>query len=494
MTIRSRVRAILLVLTGLAVVVAGVLWFTDQRIDREMEQALQADEIQNGVYELFTTTRTYLSYGEEAARVQWEARFASLRSLVEETIAHSETESEHLGMIAESARSMEALFHQMVASMERRQDAEGGEAATSREVSERLASRLIGRGQVMSNHAVLFALASHKELIRVRQMASVLIFAAVLLALGTSGLLSLLLDRDLMADLRELQRGTEIIAAGDLDHRVGPRRTEELDRLADAFNSMTTRRLAAVKEREALIVRLEQSNRELEDFAFVASHDLQEPLRKIRTFGDLLEQKWGDRLDADGRDYLARMRSAAGRMQALIHALLQYSRIATKPEPASRVALGPLVREVLSDLSIPLGESRGSVAVGELPTVVAGPVQMRQLFQNLLGNSLKFRGDAPPEIRVWASPAPRGPWVEIRVQDNGIGFDQGYLPRLFQPFSRLQGRSEYEGTGMGLAICRRIVERHGGTITATSAPGRGSTFTVLLPLEPAAGHLQEETP
>ena len=171
-----------------------------------------------------------------------------------------------------------------------------------------------------------------------------------------------------------------------------------------------------------------------------------------------------------------------------------FERVKRASRKASRVALGPLVREVLSDLSIPLSESRGSVTVGELPTVVAGPVQMRQLFQNLLGNSLKFRGDAPPDIRVWASPAPQGAWVEIRVQDNGIGFDEAHLPRLFQPFSRLQGRSEYEGTGMGLAICRRIVERHGGTITATSTPGKGSTFTVLLPLEPAAGQAREEIP
>lgn len=492
MTIRTRVRAILLVFVSFTVIVAGVLWYTNWRIDVELEQANNSDRIQKGVNELFMTTRTYLSYGEEAARIQWETRFASLRALVEETIAHSETESDHLTMIAESARRMDELFHQLVAAVERQRDAGDGEAAVLRDANERLASRLIGRGQVMSNHATLFTLASHEDLAGVKRNAAAMILASVLLALGGSGLLSMLMDRDIASDLRELQRGAEIVAAGDLAHRIGPRRLEELGRLADAFNAMTARRLAVTREREDLIRRLEMSNRELEDFAFVASHDLQEPLRKIRTFGDLIEQKWGDRLDAVGRDYLARMRSAAGRMQALIRALLEYSRIATRPEPPAPVALGSLVQEVLSDLAVPLAESRGSVSVGELPTVMAGQVQMRQLFQNLLGNSLKFRRDVPPEIRVWATPAPSGPWVEIRVEDNGIGLEEESLSRLFQPFSRLHGRGEYEGTGMGLAICRRIVERCGGTIAATGVPGRGSTFTVRLPLERAAGPKPEE--
>jgi len=494
MTIRTRVRFILLVFASFTAVVAGVLAYTNWRIDVELEQVSDADRIQKGVNELFMTTRTFLAYGEEAARVQWETRFASLRSLVEETISHANGESAELGTIAESTRQMDELFHQLVAVVERRRNAAESESAILRDVTERLASRLIGRGQVMSNHATLFALASHDELAGVKRGAAALILASVLLALGGSGLLSLLMDRDIEADLRELQRGAEIVAAGDLTHRIGPRRLEDLRTLADAFNAMTARRLAAMNEREDLIRRLENSNRELEDFAFVASHDLQEPLRKIRTFGDLIEQKWGDRLDAAGRDYLARMRSAAGRMQALIRALLEYSRIATRPEPPAPVALGPLVQEVLSDLAIPLAESRGSVAIGELPTVMAAPVQMRQLFQNLLGNSLKFRRDVPPQIRVWAASARQGPWVEIRVEDNGIGFDEESLPRLFQPFSRLQARGEYEGTGMGLAICRRIVEHCGGTITATGVPGRGSTFTVLLPLEPAAGGQREDSP
>ena len=163
----------------------------------------------------------------------------------------------------------------------------------------------------------------------------------------------------------------------------------------------------------------------------------------------------------------------------------------TRPEPFSQVALTPLVQEVVSDLAVRIEQTGARVEVGELPVIESSPHQMRQLFQNLLSNSLKYRSEEKPVIRVSANqvddPArgkndPGGRWVKILVKDNGIGFDEKYLDRIFLPFQRLHGRSQYEGTGMGLAICRKIVERHGGTITAKSAPGKGATFIVTLPV------------
>ena len=220
----------------------------------------------------------------------------------------------------------------------------------------------------------------------------------------------------------------------------------------------------------------------------MASHDLQEPLRKIQTFGERLAVKWGEALGEGGRDYLARMQNAAARMQTLIEDLLSYSRVTTRPEPFSPVALAPLVQEVVADLSARIEQTGGRVEVDDLPVIESSPHQMRQLFQNLLGNSLKFHGLEPPVLRVSArpAPAPDGERVEIRVSDNGIGFEEKYLDRIFQPFQRLHGRSQYEGTGMGLAICRKIVERHGGTITAKSAPGAGATFIITLPVRQAS--------
>jgi signal transduction histidine kinase len=250
-------------------------------------------------------------------------------------------------------------------------------------------------------------------------------------------------------------------------------------------------RKRAEKAFKTLTAKLGQSNRELQDFASVASHDLQEPLRKIQAFGDRLKTKCSEVLTDEGRDYLERMQNAAGRMQTLINDLLTFSRVTTKARPFVPVDLAKVAQEVLADLEARIEETGGRVEVGELPTIDADPMQIRQLLQNLMGNALKFhRQEVAPVVKVHGqflnSEERRpnaNPFCQITVQDNGIGFDEKYLDRIFNVFQRLHGRSEYEGTGVGLAVCRKIAERHGGDITATSTPGQGTTFIVILPVK-----------
>jgi len=250
-------------------------------------------------------------------------------------------------------------------------------------------------------------------------------------------------------------------------------------------------RIRAERELAAKAAELERSNLELEQFAYVASHDLQEPLRKIQAFGDLLVAEAGEALGGDARDYLARMRAAAVRMQSLIQDLLAYSRV-SRGDPPAVVDLARVAREVVSDLDGRVRGTGGTVEVGVLPTVRADPTQMRQLLQNLIANALKFhRPGVPPRVAVEGgcdAPGREGAACRITVRDNGIGFDEKYLDRIFTPFQRLHGRGEFEGTGMGLAICRKIAERHGGTITARSTPGEGSTFLVTLPVRDHDGN------
>ena len=234
------------------------------------------------------------------------------------------------------------------------------------------------------------------------------------------------------------------------------------------------------EELEAAQKRLLESNRDLQDFAYVASHDLQEPLRKIMAFGDRLTQKFEDDLDPQAKDYLHRMQNAAGRMQVLIDDLLTFSRVSTSAGETQPTDLADVVRGVLEDLEIAIGESGARIDVGDLPTVPADPSQMRQLFQNLIGNALKFRRpDTAPVVRVTASA--QGPSWRIVVMDNGIGFEEQYAEKIFTVFQRLHGRSEYEGSGIGLSVVRRIVERHEGAISASSTPGEGAVFTITLP-------------
>ncbi|MEM1347730.1 MAG: PAS domain S-box protein, partial [Myxococcota bacterium] len=245
--------------------------------------------------------------------------------------------------------------------------------------------------------------------------------------------------------------------------------------------------------------RLEQSNRELEEFAYVASHDLQEPLRKIQAFGDRLQRRFGAVLEDTGINYLTRMQSAASRMSVLIDDLLTYSRVTTRARPYESVDLNQVVAEVLEDLEIRCVEKRASLDVAKLPTIDADPMQMRQLFQNLISNALKFhKPDQPAHVCVSCellepslSARDRVPArVEIQVEDDGIGFDQKYADTIFGPFQRLHGRNEFSGTGIGLAICRKIVEQHQGAIMAFSAPGDGATFVVTLPLR----HERDDAP
>jgi PAS domain S-box-containing protein len=232
--------------------------------------------------------------------------------------------------------------------------------------------------------------------------------------------------------------------------------------------------------------KLEQSNRDLQEFAYIASHDLQEPLRKVLAFSDRLANKYGDALDETGHDYLTRMRDASQRMQTLINDLLTFSRVSTRAQPFMKVDLDEIIQDVISDLEHQIERTQGMVETSKLPEIEADPTQMHQLLQNLITNGLKFhREDATPCIQVSAHKT--GGRCQIFVKDNGIGFEMQYLDRIFKPFQRLHGRQEYEGSGMGLAICRRIVERHGGEITATSVPGQGSMFIITLPTHQPKG-------
>lgn len=236
---------------------------------------------------------------------------------------------------------------------------------------------------------------------------------------------------------------------------------------------------------------LERSNRELQDFAYIASHDLQEPLRKIQTFGDRLQHRYADVLDKRGNDYLDRMQTAAARMRVLIDDLLIFSRVTTGGEPFQDVDLNVLVAGVLSDLEVQIEQTKGVITVDNLPVMEVDASQIRSLFQNLISNALKFaREDTPPQVRVWCEPVQtnmldvrRPRFYRFFVADNGIGFDKKYAGRIFSLFERLHTRTEYEGTGMGLAICRKIVDRHGGQISASSELGEGALFEFTLPVK-----------
>ena len=264
-----------------------------------------------------------------------------------------------------------------------------------------------------------------------------------------------------------------------------------------------TERVRAEEERERANAELRQRNRQLEDFAHVASHDLREPLRKVRAFAELMREDYAEAVDETGRYYLERMEDGAHRMSRLVSGLLDLSRVQTHGRHSFEpVALEEIAATARTDLEARIENTGGRVEIGTLPRLEADPTQMRRLLQNLVGNALKFhREGVAPVVHVRGARAPvtdhpeadLAPGTEavvrLVVEDNGIGFEEKFLDRIFMPLQRLNGQRDREGTGIGLAVCRRIAERHGGTIEAESTPGAGSRFTVLLPASPpASGH------
>lgn len=253
----------------------------------------------------------------------------------------------------------------------------------------------------------------------------------------------------------------------------------ELELSAKSLLDEINERKTAQEALEKSTAELARSNRELQQFAYVASHDLQEPLRMVVSYMQLIERRYKEKLDEDGKEFIHFAVDGASRMQQLIQSLLTYSRVGTNAKPFEPTALEKVFEQARSNLHMAIEESGTTITHDRLPTVMADETQLMQLFQNLLGNAIKFRGKDAPRIHVSVEDK-RSAWL-FTVHDNGIGFDPQYAERIFIIFQRLQRRDEYPGTGIGLSVCKKIVERHGGTIWAESQEGRGATFSFSIP-------------
>ncbi|GAB6908537.1 Histidine kinase [Desulfosarcina cetonica] len=295
--------------------------------------------------------------------------------------------------------------------------------------------------------------------------------------------------------LRRLLESTDKIEAGRLEVSLATKGRGEIADLARAFDRMVKRLSTTLVSRDALAAEIEErkketalreqvmadlkrSNEELQQFAYVASHDLQEPLRMVSSYSQLLADRYKDKLDEKANKYIHYAVDGAVRMQQLIQDLLAYSRVTTKGGEIAKVESQPALQNALSNLEAAIAESGAVITQDPLPSVAADGTQLTQLFQNLVGNAIKFRGDTSPRIHVGAEKD--GEYWRFSVADNGIGIEERYLEKIFVIFQRLHTRSEYAGTGIGLSICKRIVERFGGRIWLKSEPGKGSTFYFIL--------------
>ncbi len=313
---------------------------------------------------------------------------------------------------------------------------------------------------------------------------------AVALTLSVALFLSFKIARPLI----DLTRAADQVASGDLERQVGHKSGDETGRLAEAFNQMVTslnqtysrlrQEIAEHKLTEAELVsknlELQRSNQELEQFAYVASHDLQEPLRKVGSYMELVATRYRDQIDVDAREFIDYAVDGARRMKQMINDLLVFSRVGTQGKPLVPTNLNDVMGTVLLDLELLIQESGARVISGDLPSIACDADQMGMLLRNLISNAIKYRGDDAPVIHIAAEHQSTDTW-EFSVQDNGIGIDPRFQDRIFNIFQRLHGREQYEGTGIGLAVCKKIVERHQGVIGVRPAPGGGSTFFFTIP-------------
>ena len=280
--------------------------------------------------------------------------------------------------------------------------------------------------------------------------------------------------RDMREIKRLMQKEKELGAQAAAAAAAEKKRAAELDRAYKELSGKT-RSLAEAKEKlDEYSKELERSNKELEQFAYVASHDLQEPLRMVRSYTQLLANRYKDKLDSDAEEFIAYAVDGATRMQTLINDLLTYSRVGTRGRDFELTDCSVVLDRTLVNLEVAIKESSAVVTHDALPTVMADSSQLIQLFQNLIGNAIKFRTEKPPRVHVSAEQ--KGPEWVFSVRDNGIGIDPNYAGRIFKIFQRLHSRTKYPGTGIGLAVCKRIVERHSGRIWVESETGKGSIF------------------
>jgi signal transduction histidine kinase len=291
--------------------------------------------------------------------------------------------------------------------------------------------------------------------------------------------LGVIFTRTITGPVLQLVKATEEIGAGNLDYRIDVSGRDEIGQLGAAFNQMTRKRKQAEDRLKQTMADLERSNKELEQFAYVASHDLQEPLRMVSSYTQLLARRYQDQLDQDAHDFITYAVEGAERMQRLINDLLAYSRLATRGKPFGKTDCQRALQETLANLRTAIDETKATVTHDPLPTVFADESQLIQVFQNVVSNAIKFHGQAPPVIQIGAE-RKNDEWV-FSVRDNGIGIDPQYHERIFVIFQRLHSGDEYPGTGIGLALCKRIVERHGGRIWVESDLGEGATFCFTIP-------------
>ncbi len=492
MTIRHKLQISSLFYVLFAVAIGLVLLLQTQ-YSRQAHRMMKSNyEIVRSVFDLAILTDDYLAHPyEQRPLVQWRLKHEMLNNVLATSEVLSQYQNALLDVLKTSNKDLAATFDQII----EKGAASGPLSSQSRKdpALDRLVGLLSNRLQVMVSDASLLYQLSQQAVTDSQQKTytAIAVFALLMVIIMVINLLTL--NSAVLKPLNELAEGVNTIGAGNLDYRLPVRGKDELGTLAVLFNQMTanlqdsrSKLETEIQERqmaeEALArhaTELARSNEDLEQFAYIASHDLQEPLRNATNCIQLLERRYKGKLDKDADQFINYAVQSIVRMKDLIDDLLAYSRVGTKEKKYVATDCNSIVENALDNLDSTLKETGAVVAYDNLPIVAADPVLLTQVFQNLISNGIKFRNERRPEVQVSAELSD-DEWV-FSVADNGIGIADEYLDKIFVIFKRLHARAEYPGAGLGLAIVKKVIERHGGRVWVDSFVGTGSTFHFSLP-------------
>jgi signal transduction histidine kinase len=479
MSIRNKLILLMSLLVAIAASNITILQIAKRDLEIQTQESQTANELIVSLASLRYLTLEYLLRPSDRTQTQWGQKYRSLNQLLElAQRRYSGPEQQLVEGIRENLVQLGQFFEEVAAKPAAR-PTDGNSSARASEHRDRLTRQMLARIQEMISEGTRLSRNNHDSMAEFVDKRLGLIFAAEIFLVISIGLLILSIFSSVLAPLDLLVGSTRKVAEGDLGVRLPHRVDSEFGLLNDTFNDMLDKLEETLQQLQSANAALLNSNQDLSRFAYVASHDLQTPLRSIAGFIQLLEADYGHQLGPDGKDWLRRAQKSTALLQEIIHDLLAYSSLESKSEPFAAVPLDPLVGSVLMLLDVPIKEAGAKIDVGPLPVVFGDDAQLVQLFQNLIGNALKFRGDASPVIRLWSTRSEET--VSVSINDNGIGIPPEYHARIFEMFQRLHKQSKFQGTGIGLAICQRIIQRHGGSIGVESDGSHGTTFTITLP-------------
>lgn len=461
-------------------------------LEEQMERLRTDSEIARRVFYLKTLAEEYSVSGAERAAVQWRIVNDELRKLLE---ISAKGNSQYLGTITKlinEHRALESIFSDLVRLHEPRASLLEG-SPMRKELEQKLNALLTMKLQSMIDEATRLNRAGIVHMASSQKAASFAIIVFVIIMAGTTIGFAFLVYTRVIRPIIELTEGAHLIGSGNLDHEVEETGPGEVGQLAKAFNKMTKdlktsyeelrTEISHRKQAEKTLAKqaelLARSNRDLEQFAYVASHDLQEPLRNVTNCVQLLEKRYKNEPGSDAAKWADYAVESCARMKDLIDDLLEFSRVGTRGNPLEPTDCEKALARALAALRFAIEESGAVVTHDPLPILNADTAQFSQLFQNLIANGIKFRGKEPPRLHVSAEKNDYE-WL-FTVQDNGIGIDPQYEDRIFVIFQRLHGKAEYPGTGIGLSVAKKIVERHGGRIWVQPNCDSGSTFCFTIP-------------